>query len=121
MSTDAIAAAATRLTLSRMRLHKAFHAHANQAPATWPWGQPAPEWVERLRASPEVQILWEKAKPMLMNKSAVLLVGAAFAGCILLWSRPRRWLLQPAVLAALLPYLLSQLNSRAPPSSAASP
>lgn len=115
MSTDAIAAATTRLNLSRMRLHKALQAHTDHPPTTWLWGHPAPEWVDRLRDSPEVQLLWEKVKPLLANKSVLLAVSAVVAGCVLIWSRPRRWLLQPAVLAAVLPYLLSQLSARAPP------
>jgi hypothetical protein len=114
MSTDAVAAATTRLALSRMRLHKALQAHTDQAPTTWLWGKTAPEWMERLKESPEVQILWEKAKPLLKNRSVILVVGAVVAGCALVWSRPRRWLLQPAVLAALLPYLLSHLGAHTP-------
>jgi len=114
MSTDAVTAATTRLTLSRMRLHKAMEAHHDHTNTTWLWGHHAPDWVAQLKESPEVQLLWENAKPLLKNKSVVLAAAAVVFGCVLVWSRPRRWLLQPAVMAALLPYLLSHLGARAP-------
>ncbi len=115
MSTEAVAAATKRLTLSRMRLHKALHAHTHHAPTTWLGQHAVPEWVERLKDSPEAQLLWEQAKALYEKKSLGLILGVVVAGGVFIWSRPWRWLLQPAIVAALLPYVLSHLNGKAHP------
>ena len=116
MSADAITAAAVRLTLSRTRLRQAVHARSETVPAAWLWGEhAAPVWMARLKDSPEVQLLWEKAKTQFQAKPLGWALGAVLIGGVLVWSRPWRWIFQPAVVASLLPYLLNSLSARAPP------
>lgn len=116
MSSNAITAAAVRLTLSRTRLRQALHTHTNTAPATWLWGQhAAPVWMARLKESPEVQALWGKAKVQFQAHPLGWTLGTVLAAGVLAWSRPWRWIFQPAVVASLLPYLMSNLSARAPP------
>lgn len=116
MSTNTITAAAVRLTLSRTHLRQALHTHTDTAPAAWLWGQyAAPVWMARLKESPEVQALWEKAKTQFQTHPLGWTLGAVAAVGVLAWSRPWRWIFQPAVVASLLPYLVRSVSARAPP------
>ncbi len=48
-------------------------------------------------------------KPVAQRHPVAVITGAAAIGALLVWSRPWRWLLAAAVLASVLPKLLSQV------------
>ncbi len=95
-----VLAASERLGLSREHLRRAMR-EISAAPdhATNPLqlaGQMANDAVKRA------------VQPLAQRNPLALVLGAAVAGGVLAWSRPWRWLLTPALLATLLPQLLSK-------------
>ena len=121
-----------RLALSRERLRQAMHGPA--APASAEAGssedEPATGWLDRLRSIPAAAILidavvhwWARhplhvatmvaagaanavVRPMAERHPWRLVLGAALVGGVIVWSRPWRWGLKPALFAGLLPQLL---------------
>lgn len=53
-------------------------------------------------------------QPMAQRYPLGLILGAAFMGGLLAWSRPWRWILRPALLAGLLPQLLHGAMAQVP-------
>ncbi len=124
-----------RLALSRQRLRLAL---AVQRPSSDHAAAPAAAGVDAWSAIPglgalidSVRSWWSKnpLRPALLlalqaTQSAVspvaqrhplaLVTASLLAGAALAWSRPWRWLLSPALLAGLMPQLLSTAMARVP-------
>jgi hypothetical protein len=119
--------ATTRLAHSRERLRQALYGtpaadRSPQVPAQW-WGE--------LRAQPAaiviidaVQAWWalhplnatvrivsstalDVVRPLARRHPLLAVLGAFALGGLLVWSRPWRWALKPALFAGLLPQVLS--------------
>jgi hypothetical protein len=121
-----------RLALSRERLRQAMQGPAAAASAQpgSPANKPAPGWLADLKSIPAVAIVidaltrwWARhplhvaavvaadtatavARPMAQRHPWRLVLGAALVGGVIVWSRPWRWGLRPALFAGLLPQLL---------------
>jgi len=54
-------------------------------------------------------------QPVAQRNPLALVLGAAVAGVVLVWSRPWRWLLSPALLATLLPQITSRIFNHGVP------
>lgn len=111
---DAVASASYRLSQSRSRLHQSVDkltADPRTAPslATGVINQ----WWEHhpLRLATNVSADAAKAlvQPVAQRHPVALVAGAAAVGAILVWSKPWRWLLTPALMAGLLPKVISQV------------
>lgn len=129
-----------QLSLSRARLRLALHdtaATPGHTPGQRAGGSAAP-WQENLKAIPGVGIAldallaWWAGHPLRLvtllavdaTKTAVrpiaqrhpvgLVLGSFLVGGLLAWSRPWRLILTPALLAGLLPQLLSKAATRLP-------
>lgn len=131
-------AAAERLALSRQRLRQALKdmdkAAATPSGARPVSGNRAFAWLDRLHSIPGADALrhwWAGSPvrtvfqlvantadmavhPMAQRHPFGLVVGAAVVGVALAWSRPWRWILTPALLAGLLPRMLSQVVGGVP-------
>lgn len=130
-----LASPAERLALSREQLRLAMH-EAND-PLT---GEPRAEpWWARLQAIPgaglaiEVIGQWwahhpmqatvrvaadaatRVARPIAQRHPLGLVLGALVLGGLLVWSRPWRWALKPALFAGLLPQVLLAGLKQSPP------
>lgn len=118
-----IASAAHRLALSRSRLNQAVHVEtapdkpgavagsATSAIHQW-WAQ----HPLRLVTDVTVDVVTTLVQPVAKRHPIALVAGAAAVGALLVWSQPWRWLLTPALVAGLLPKIISQaLNTPAPP------
>ena len=57
------------------------------------------------------------ARPLAQRHPLGLLFGALLLGGLLAWSRPWRWIFTPALLAGLLPQVVSKAMTLVPPSS----
>jgi len=53
-------------------------------------------------------------KPLAQSNPLSLVAGAAVAGAVLVWSRPWRWLIRPALFAGLVPQIASRIVARIP-------
>ncbi len=121
-----------RLALSRERLRQAMQgpAAAASAESGSPANEPAPRWLDDLKSIPAVAIVidalthwWARhplhvaavvaadtatavVRPMAQRHPWRLVLGAALVGGVIVWSRPWRWGLRPALFAGLLPQLL---------------
>lgn len=125
--------ASERLALSRERIRQAMRqprAPADQA------ADASPEWLLRLRATPAAILLvsvfkgwWDRQpmrvaltlaaqtgtvilQPTAQKHPLKLVLGAAAAGALLVAARPWRWLPTSALLAGLLPQLMSEALKR---------
>ncbi len=138
-ATDRVAAASHRLMLSRSHLHQAVDMAKAENPTTAPGSKTgsatglakglATGWASGL-ATDALHQWWSKhplrlvsdvtldaaktltdtvIKPVAQRHPVAVIAGAAAVGALLVWSRPWRWLLAPAVLASVLPKLLSQV------------
>jgi hypothetical protein len=69
-------------------------------------------WAQHPLRQPTA-IAWDAAKaaaqPLVQRHPAVLVAGAVALGGLLAWSRPWRWAFKPALLAALLPHIITSL------------
>lgn len=54
-------------------------------------------------------------EPVAQRNPLGLVLGAAVAGVVLIWSRPWRWIFSPALLATLLPQVTSRVFNRGVP------
>lgn len=127
---DPVVSASHRLAQSRSRLHQAVTmATAHEKPLTAPGlatglakdlatGAIHQWWANHpLRLVSEVTIDAARAvvQPVAQRHPVVLVAGAAAVGALLVWSQPWRWLLTPALLAGLLPKVISHALKSAPP------
>ncbi len=118
---------AARLAQSRERLRLALHGGPAAAPST----HAAAQWWSELKALPianvvldGVQAWWalhplnstvravsntalDVARPLARRHPLLAVLGAFMVGGLLVWSRPWRWALKPALFAGLLPQVLS--------------
>lgn len=123
---DKVTAASHRLAQSRSRLHQAVTMAApHEKPLTAPglatglaksaihqW------WTHHpLRLVSDVTLDAARAvvQPVAQRHPVVLVAGAAVVGALLVWSQPWRWLLTPALVAGLLPKVISHALNSAPP------
>ena len=121
-----------RLALSRERLRQAMQgpAAAASAESGSPANEPAPRWLDNLKSIPAVATVidalthwWARhplhvvavvaadtatavVRPTAQRYPWRLVLGAALVGGVIVWSRPWRWGLKPALFAGLLPQLL---------------
>ena len=127
---DKVTAASHRLAQSRNRLHQAVTMAApHEKPLTAPGlatglatglakGAIHQWWAHHpLRLVSDVTIDAARAvvQPVAQRHPVVLVAGAAAVGALLVWSQPWRWLLTPALLAGLLPKVISHALNSAPP------
>ncbi len=132
--------ASERLAQSRERLRQAMSGtSASRGTATKPGPSgSAPVWLDSLKLNPGARIViaavsaWWTQHPLHVvgtaaaasAKTAVqplarrhplgLVTGAVLLGGLIAWSRPWRWALKPALLAGLLPQLISQAMAQVP-------
>jgi len=59
------------------------------------------------------------AQPIAERNPLGLVLGSAVLGAVVVWSRPWRWLLKPALFAGLLPQLLTQALAHLPSQASA--
>lgn len=125
-ASDRVASASHRLAQSRRRLHQAVTMSAShEKPLTAPGlatglakGAIHEWWAHHpLRLVSDVTIDAARAvvQPVAQRHPVVLVVGAAAVGALLVWSQPWRWLLTPALLAGLLPKVISHALNSTPP------
>lgn len=128
--------AVQRIEASRARLR-----HAMQPPPTLPDKAAATgplAWLQRLKDQPGIAVIidalqswWSGhpmrpliqmasaathavARPIASRNPVALVVAAGVIGIVLAWSRPWRWALKPALLAGLMPQLLSRVVAHLP-------
>ena len=101
--------AAERLNWSRARLRQAL----NESAAV-PNRSNSPMHLAGKLANDAIN---RAVRPFARRNPFGLVLGAALTGALLAWSRPWRWLLSPALVATLLPQLLSKALGQAPPLS----
>jgi len=123
-----VSAATEALERSRERLRQALLANAPPPPAAKQraGGNSGSAWFGTLADMPALQSLrrmWDEhplravlqlsgeaadaaLQPLAQRRPVALLLGSALTGAALVWSRPWRWLLTPALVAGLLPRLL---------------
>jgi hypothetical protein len=121
---DRVAIASHRLMLSRSHLHQAVDMASSDKPTTAPGlakglaTSAIHQWWSQhpLRLVSEVTVNTAKTlvDPVAQRHPVALVAGAAAVGALVMWSRPWRWLLAPAVLAGVLPKLVSQVLTPAP-------
>jgi hypothetical protein len=128
---DKVAFAAHRLALSRNHLHQAVDmATSEKAPTV---AGAAPGLATRL-ATDAIHQWWAQhplhlvsdvtvsavktmVHPVAQRHPVALVAGAAAVGALLVWGQPWRWLLTPALVAGLLPKLISHALNTPPPRS----
>ena len=99
--------ACERLTLSRDRLRTAL-----RVSATAPVSTKTPLHIAGLLAKDAVEAA---VQPLADRNPLGLVLGAALAGGVLVWSRPWRWLITPALLATVLPQLAARAFNHGAP------
>ena len=92
--------ACERLTLSRDRLRTGLHVSAAA-----PVNTKTPLHIAGMVARDAVEAA---VQPLAQRNPLWLVLGAAIVGGALVWSRPWRWLLTPALLATVLPQLAAR-------------
>ena len=95
------------LALSRDRLRNAL-----RVSAAAPVNTKTPLHIASLFARDAVKAA---VQPMADRNPLGLVLGAALAGGVLVWSRPWRWLLTPALLATVLPQLAARAFNHGAP------
>lgn len=132
---------AERLALSRERLRRAMRPQraAGGAAARGPSSPGA--WLGALKAHPVGAILFDAVarwwsqhpmrlagmvaanatsavvRPVAQRHPLTLVLGALVVGGLMVWSRPWRWLVTPALLAGLVPQIFSKAMAMVPPQS----
>jgi hypothetical protein len=99
--------ACERLTLSRDRLRSAL-----RVSAAAPVNTKTPLHIAGLFARDAVEAA---VQPLAQRNPLGMVLGAALAGGFLMWSRPWRWLLTPALLATVLPQLAARAFNHGAP------
>ena len=99
--------ACERLSLSRDRLRTAL-----LVSAAAPVNAKTPLHIAGLFARDAVEAA---VQPLAQRNPLGMVLGAALAGAVLVWSRPWRWLLTPALLATLLPQLAARAFKQGAP------
>jgi hypothetical protein len=120
---SSVASAAQRLAHSRSRLYNACHT-VGDGPSTQPGaaglatGVLNDWWAKhpmRLLGDVTLDAAKTLVQPVAQRHPVALVAGAAAVGALVVWSQPWRWLLTPALVAGLLPKIISQaLNTPAP-------
>ena len=132
---------AERLALSRERMRHALQGRSpnrTSAAADSAAGRTALPWLTGLKALPIAGIVidalsgwWAQhplrialvvgssaakslAEPIAQRNPLGLVLGTAVLGAVVVWSRPWRWLLKPALFAGLLPQLLHKALAQLP-------
>lgn len=124
-----------RLELSRARLRSAM---SPPPPPTVSDAARDHTWLRRLRELPVVALVVESlsawwanhplhaagqvaaqasgavVRPVARRHPIALVLGAGLAGALLIWSRPWRWALRPALLAGLAPQFASRVLAHLP-------
>lgn len=98
-----VTVACERLALSRDRLRNAL-----RASAAAPVKNRTPLHLAGIVAKDAIDAA---VQPLAQRNPIGMVLGAALAGGMLMWSRPWRWLFTPALLATLLPQLASKAFS----------
>jgi len=116
------AAACDRLLQSRERLRQALRNKPNPQDAAKPAASGSTTaWMEGLMANPSINLIAAALKavvqPTAQRHPLGLVLGALVVGGLLAWSRPWRWILTPALLASVMPQLMSKLIGRMQPLS----
>lgn len=101
-----IVTASERLALSRQRLRHALRASAEEAPTT-----SNPMLIAGHIAKDAVE---SAVAPVAQRNPLALVLGAAVGGALLVAGKPWRWLFAPAVMATLVPQLVSRAVRHAP-------
>ena len=101
-----LATASERLALSRQRLRQVL-----REGAAMPDHGNNPLIVAGTFAKEAVETA---VQPLAQRNPLGLVAGAALAGAVLAWSRPWRWMFTPAMLASVLPQLVSKAVNHAP-------
>ena len=96
-----------RLNLSRDRLRTAL-----RVSAAAPINTKTPLHIAGMFAKDAVEAA---VQPLAQRNPLGLVLGAALAGGVLVWSRPWRWLLTPALLATVLPQLAARAFNHGAP------
>ena len=121
--------AAHKLALSRSHLHQAVQMASPHQTSDKRLDAAAPApglatvamhqwWAHHpLRLATDVTADAAKAlvQPLAQRHPVALVAGAAAVGALLVWSQPWRWLLTPALLAGLLPKVISHVVNSRPP------
>ena len=136
-----------RLSESRARLRGALQViakpppRASQGVAGSLFGATGTAWMDSIKSAPGVSIIVEAVsswwmrhplrlasmvasdaaraviQPVAQKNPVALVLVALVVGGLLAWSRPWRWIARPALLAGLLPQVLSKVIAHAPASS----
>ena len=128
---DKVALASHRLALSRNHLHQAVAMATSDTPPTAAGDAPGLAtrlatgainqwWAQHpLRLVSDVTVSAAKTlvQPIAQRHPVALVAGAAAVGALLIWGKPWRWLLTPALVAGLLPKLISHALNTKPPRS----
>ena len=136
-----------RLAESRARLRQAMQViakppqRASAGGSSSVFGAAGSAWLASLKAVPGINIIvdavnswWSRhplrfasgvaldaaraaLKPVAQKNPITLVVGALVLGAVVVWTRPWRWIAKPALLAGLLPQVVSKVIAHAPVSS----
>lgn len=136
-----------RMNESRDRLRGALQVIAKPPPrashgaSSSLLGATATAWLDSFKSAPGVSIIVEAIsswwmrhplrlasmvatdaaraviQPVAQKNPVMLVLGALLVGGLVAWSRPWRWIAKPALLAGLLPQVLSKVVANAPASS----
>ncbi len=101
--------ATERLTLSRDRLRAGL-----RVSAAAPVNTKTPLHIAGMFARDAVEAA---VQPLAQRNPLGFVLGAALAGGVVVWSRPWRWLLTPALLAAVLPQIAARAFNHGVPMS----
>jgi hypothetical protein len=133
-------AAAKKVEFTRARLRHAMEPPVEPRRGSGQDGDTRdnPRWLRKLKGLPAIGVVvdaldsWWKhhplrpvshvvgqassaaVKPLAQSNPISLVAGAAVAGAVLVWTRPWRWLIRPALFAGLIPQIASRVVARMP-------